>query len=246
MSITTSSSAVSDPLLDTPLIFHDLPYADVSFDSPTVSLFSRPSFLCISFFSLNVNKANYIGHAILNSFVGSADIVLFQEPWKGRIGMSRSDSSPGGTTIYGMVHQRSWTSYIPVPGNVGKDSPARVAAYVSRARTDLVVRQRTDLLSHPDVLILELSTPHHPPFLVVNIYNDANCSAITALMSTTLPDLPTIITGDFNLHHEAWAMEESTPSPRAEPVVEWLENAGFSLLNQPGKVTFDRAGQRSV
>ena len=246
MSTTTSSSCVSDPLLDTPLLFQDLPFADLSFDSLTTSLLSRPSFPCITFFSLNVNKANYIGHAVLNSFVDSADVILFQEPWKGRIGTSRSNSSPDGTSIYGMVHQRSWTSYIPVPGDVGKDSPARVAAYVSRARPDIVVRQRTDIISHPDILALELSAPRRPPFLVINVYNDANCSALTALMSSTLPDLPTIITGDFNLHHEAWAMEESTPSSAAEPVVEWLENKGFSLLNQPGEVTFDRAGQLSV
>ena len=88
MSISTSPSYVSDPLLDTPLLFQDLPFADLSFDSMTTSLLSRPSFPCITFFSLNVNKANYIGHAVLNSFVDSADVILFQEPWKGRIGTS--------------------------------------------------------------------------------------------------------------------------------------------------------------
>lgn len=84
------------------------PFDNVSFNSQTISLFPSIPFPAFSFLSLNVNKANYISHAILNSFAETTDVILFQEPWKGKIGSQRSDSCPDGLDVYGMVHQRHW------------------------------------------------------------------------------------------------------------------------------------------
>jgi hypothetical protein len=122
------------------------PFSDASFDDSTVSLLPRPDYPAISFLSLNVNKANYIGHAVLNSFANTTDVILFQEPWKGKIGTTRSDTGPDGIAVYGLVHQNSWKQFIPVPADAPSPNPARVSTYVSKRDAGLSVIQRTDLL----------------------------------------------------------------------------------------------------
>src|SRR5258708_300352 len=48
------------------------------------------------------------------------------------------------------------------------------------------------------------------------------------------PGMPTVITGDWNLHHNNWNSsidKESTPT-RTQEVVDWLEGQGFSLCSK--------------
>ena len=211
-----------------------------------IARFPRVPYPALSVFSLNVNKANYIGHSLLNSLVGLTDIILFQEPWKGRIGSQRSDTDPGGTDVYGMVHQQSWQQYIPVPADAPTDKIARVAAYVTKRADGPTVIQRTDLIQHPDILALEIRPRGSPPFLILNVYNDANSAALNPLTSLTLPPLPTLITGDFNLHSPTWSLDHIHSTASAEKLIEWMSLHNFTLLNTPGEITFLRGNQQSV
>ena len=70
---------------------------------------SSPLDLCC--FSLNCNKTNYVSHAILNSIVDSTDICLMQEPWFGKIGLSRSDDSGEGIPVFGLINNRAWSQH---------------------------------------------------------------------------------------------------------------------------------------
>jgi len=72
---------------------------------------------------------------------------------KGTIGV---DTTSGGVDIYGGPQQCSWTQFIPVPGDVGLNRVARVVTHVSKARADFSVIQRSDLIEHSDILILEI------------------------------------------------------------------------------------------
>jgi ribonuclease HI len=188
-----------------------------------------------------------VTHAILNAYVHEFDVVLLQEPWTGRVGTSLGHLQTG-SDVYGEPQQRTWHQFTGVPSSEETSTNSRVSAYVSKARPDFHVNHRADLISHRDILVLEFTLSPSVTFLMVNIYNDAKSNALDVLMSADLPDVPTIITGDFNLHHEAWSVEVNAPptSPRSESLIEWMEERDFSLLNQKGEITFFRAKQTSV
>ena len=194
---------------------------------------------------MNCNKANYIGHSVLNSLVASTAIILFQEPWLGKIGTARSDTTPG-LDVYGQVHQKTWNQFIPVPHLAGTDPPARVSAYVNKhLHPSISILQRTDLIQHLNIIVLEVRS-RDLNLLVVNVYNDENCSALDVLLQSSLPPLPTIITGDFNLHHPAWSLPHTPESTRSDSLIHWMETNGFILLNEPEQITFEQGLSTSV
>ena len=233
-----SSSSTPTPISFLPSVFN----VDPTPPSPHTTI---PP---IRFLQNNVHRSNIITHALLNSCTDHFDLLLLQEPWRGHIGTGRSDTAPGGVDIYGGPQQRSWTQFIPVLADAGQNRVARVAAYVSKARKDFSVIQRSDLIEHPDILILELSTSNGPPLLLVNLYNDENNTAVSLLDGIDFPDIPTLITGDFNTRHDLWSTTGKTApnSARAEQMVEWLIHSGFSLLNRKGEVTYFRRDTQSV
>ena len=194
---------------------------------------------------MNCNKANYIGHLVLNSLVASTAIILFQEPWLGKIGTAHSDTTPG-LDVYGQVHQKTWNQFIPVPHLAGTDAPARVSTYVNKhLHLSISVLQRTDLIQHLDIIVLEVH-PLDLNLLVVNVYNNENCSALDILIQSSLPPLPTIITGDFNLHHLAWSLPHTPESTHSDSLIHWMETNGFILLNKPEQITFEQGLSTSV
>ena len=228
-----------------PSIRHASPSYASSFSSSIRHSPMLPIFNC---FSLNCNKANYIGHAVLNSLTDRTSIILFQEPWLGKIGSNRSDSDPSGTDIYGMVHQKLWSQFIPVPHLAGTRDMAQVTAYVNKSHISSFFRvsQRTDILEHPDLLILEVGLGNKS-FLLINVYNDEHNLALSILINSPLPDnLPIIITGDFNLHHLSWSSPDKDESPFSDTFLQWAEPRGFILLNEPEEVTFERSLDSSV
>ena len=48
------------------------------------------------------------------------------------------------------------------------------------------------------------------------------------------PDTLTVITGNWNLHHNLWnsAIEADSVPTRTQEVVNWLEGQGFNLCNE--------------
>ena len=228
---------------------HSIPHASPTYVPPLSSSSRCSSMLPIfNCFSLNCNKANYIGHAVLNSLTDRTSIILFLESWLGKIGSNRSDSDPSGTDIYGMVHQKLWSQFIPVPHLAGTRDTARVTAYVNKSHISSFFRvsQRTDILEHPDLLILEVVLGNKS-FLLINVYNDEHNSALSLLINSALPDnLPVIITGDFNLHHLSWSTPDKDESPFSNSFLQWAEPRGFVLLNEPEEVTFERGLDSSV
>ena len=146
-----------------------------------------------------------------------------------------------------MPQQRSWTQYTPVTIAPGTPIP-RVVAYVSKACPGIRVTQRSDLVTHRDILILEISLSPNLSFLVINIYNDSKSTALGVLTTLPLPSLPTILSGDFNLHHGLWSVNDRPPptSPKTEALLEWTDKNRFNLINKAGEVTFFRRAERSV
>jgi hypothetical protein len=92
-------------------------------------------------------------------------------------------------------------------------------------------------------MILEL-TFDKATWRLINFYNDvSDHSALDTLLSLDLdPNIPTLVTGDFNTHSRTWSPEDITPSPWAERVKEWAVSNLLVLANEPGEIT--RRGAR--
>jgi hypothetical protein len=73
----------------------------------------------------------------------------------------------------------------------------------------------------------------------INFYNDVDDpSALTTLLSLDLdPTIPTLLTGDFNLHSRSWSPPDWAHSHVADRVEEWLATQTFVLLSAPGVPT---------
>ena len=152
-----------------------------------------------------------------------------------------------GHEVHGMPQQHSWTQYTPIPITPEGPTP-RVAAYVSKACTHIRVTQRSDIVSHRDILILEVSLSPQLSFLIINIYNDSSSTALDVLLSLPLPNLPSILSGDLNLHHGLWSLENKPPpvSTRSEDFLNWTDDNQYRLINRKGEVTFFRSSATSV
>jgi len=97
-------------------------------------------------------------------------------------------------------------------------------------------------------MILEISSSNSPTILLVNVYNDDNNTAASLLNDIHFPNLPTLITGDFNTRHDLWSTKKRGPqnSAKAEQLVEWFSHNDFTLLNKKGEVTYFRKDTQSV
>src|ERR1700709_689489 len=102
----------------------------------------------LNIFQLNVACSNVRMHTILNTLT-DVDIIFFQEPWYGRIGVARSSTDQHGTDIKGTVANPAWDLYIP---NATADGPPHVATFVRKGIHLLRARSRPDVIESKDII----------------------------------------------------------------------------------------------
>jgi ribonuclease HI len=185
---------------------------------------------------LNAARSNTRMHGILNDDdYNEFDIVLFQEPWYGKIGLERSSASASGEPIYGSIANAAWEGFTPSGANA--NNPARVATYV-RKRSRIGARPRPDIVETPDIICVSLQWSDKS-FTIVNVYNPGpgrRATSVHALLEVNLdPSIPTAVAGDFNLHHVAWSLNDRLgwgPScTAADKLIEWLASNTLTLEN---------------
>ncbi|KAF5311492.1 hypothetical protein D9611_011566 [Ephemerocybe angulata] len=107
---------------------------------------------------------------------------------------------------------------------------------------DFRVTLRSDLIEDRDVQVLDITQGQQPTITIVNVYNDPrrkNDGALARLRRTEGLDLrrPTIITGDYNMHHPLWSRNPGPTDPLTAEVVDWLTEQGMTLQNDAGRIT---------
>src|SRR5258708_10003089 len=105
------SERMSPDIDDEDLIIHPIPS-----QSSTLSSIPYLSSQKLRFISQNVMKSHVVTHSLLNiaSFSPfSADIILIQEPWYGRIGIDVIT----GKTIFGTPSHRDWMCILSIHRN---------------------------------------------------------------------------------------------------------------------------------
>jgi hypothetical protein len=180
-------------------------------------------------------------HALLATNTND-DILFIQEPWFSTVGTACCDLAINGKDILGGVTNPKWMLAYPF---FSTDQRAKVMTYVrihdrsSPFRKSFVKHiLRNDLCAHPCILITDLvmtDTYWH----TINFYNDVDDpSTLTSLLSLDLdPTIPTLLTGDFNLHLRTWSPPDWAQSPTADRVEEWMATQTLTLLSAPGVPT---------
>lgn len=197
---------------------------------------------------INVARSNARMHTILNHD-SSSHIILFQEPYIGRIASGRSFDDPTGTPIIDTVAHPGWISFLPTT-HPSIQLPPRVATFVCR-NVAFSFTQIFSLTKHFDLLALKISfnLPDTPPLLILNCYiahpSDHN-NALQALMSIPFPSHPFLICGDFNRHHSLWSLPNQRPSSSLNDFMNWIASYQLSLINTPLIPTRRRLRSQSV
>jgi hypothetical protein len=194
-----------------------------------------------SFATVNMRCRNAAMHALLATNT-SDDILFIQEPWFSTIGTSRCDVSIKGKEVLWGAASLKWTLAYPYFTTTQR---AKVMTYVRTHDRSSPFRKsfvkhivRNDLCAHPCILITDLVMTD-TYWRTINFYNDVdNPSALTTLISLDLdPTIPTLLTGDFNLHSHSWSPPDWAHSHAADRVEEWLATQTFNLLSTPGVPT---------
>ena len=113
-----------------------------------------------------------------------------------------------------------------------------------KPRNDFTLTLRSDIIEHGDIQVLNILQGPHPPVRIINVYNDTpkeqEC-ILNRLRHTEgiFTPHPTLLTGDFNLHHPLWSRNdrEAQQDQLTEDIEDWTALQGLSLLNPKGEIT---------
>ena len=193
----------------------------------------------IKIVQLNVQRKKHIVTQLLNNSTTDIDVLLIQEPAWSFIGHDPTS----GTDILGPVTLQGWSILLPVASQ-DADAPCPWTMTYYRPRSDFSIALRTDLLEDRDIQILEIAQTNHPTTSIINIYNDSPKGDLCILnhlraAHPSLPNQPTLITGDFNLHHPLWSRDDRDleQDQLANRIADWLAELNYSMLNKKGEIT---------
>ena len=197
------------------------------------------SIKCIQF---NANKSNHSMHAILTKETSSTDIIIFQEPWWGRIGARVVDNISEDPTIKGTVNHPDWIPFLPFQNQHSRKPRAITFVHKSFA-SQWRCNARPDICSNEDVQVLELRhSIHNETFFLFNVYHDQARGPESAIecLKCLMPngDTQVILAGDFNTHHPSWSLEGFRQDSHAQSFVDWMIDNNLSVLNSKNIPTF--------
>ena len=183
----------------------------------------------ISIFCNNVHRSNHITHAILQTQAhpdSKTDIIIITEPW---IGTVRAETQEKGT-----VHHLDWQC-IP-PQNIQR---ADVTIYIRKTSPLRVHPLTHSEIANESVVPIQVSMGEEFSVTIVGVYNSPTTHlAVHHLINTHLPEGPTILCGDFNLHAPEWDSTVLNANALTQQFQEWLMDHNLQVLNDPDQPTY--------
>ncbi|KAK5989356.1 hypothetical protein PT974_10874 [Cladobotryum mycophilum] len=191
----------------------------------------------LKIFQHNTHRTDTVHHTALQlALEAKADIIMLQEPYCSR-------NKETGNWI--ALEHTAYNLITPQPGSSPSSikSRPRVLSYVRKA-SQLEFTPRYDLFNDPDILAIEILGIE--PFLLINLYNEqpqqasqqANQQGLHTIERSLFPigrlKQPSILAGDFNLHHTRWNTQ-AKPTARANSLVQWLDSQQATLLVDTSK-----------
>ena len=176
----------------------------------------------------NVHRTNDITHSILSTLIrtnSTVDIVIITEPW---IGTIRSDTQEKGT-----VNHNDWICLTPP-----QITNAGVTLYYKKHSNLRIVPLLHYPYANDHVLPVRITKPDFELTLIA-VYNPPSSFAATkALTSFDIPETPTILCGDFNLHAHDWDSKVTNTNAQATIFLDWLMDNELRVLNDPDIPTY--------
>ena len=179
------------------------------------------------------------------------DIILLQEPYIGYL---------KDTDSYICIQHSAYYAVPPTRTLSGLSYRPRVLTYI-RKNSNLQFNPRYDICNDQDLQVIEVLGVQEPYF-IVNLYNEKQLNATSTSTSSirTIERLllqiplqkPTLLVGDFNLHHYWWnSAVQDNQAEKATPLVNWLNSKRAKLLNDSNTIaqkggTFYRSNLKST
>ena len=173
-----------------------------------------------------------------------SDFIFVQEPYM-------FHHSP--TNSFRPIHHPSYHLFPPI---LTTNLRPRVLTYLKKS-SQLQVSPRFDLVSDPDLQILEVVLPSES-FYVIHIYNEKPTSdystqlTLERFLDQQLKlDKPFLFLGDFNLHHPTWNPLVQNSTLLANRLVQYLDKTNAHLLNNSSVIekyggTFHRSNSKGT
>ncbi|KAG9086739.1 hypothetical protein FRC06_002958 [Ceratobasidium sp. 370] len=197
---------------------------------------------------LNAVASNSIMHVLLNDPCFDFDIALVQDPWWGPVGQTPLVHSIDMHPYY-TVTSPQWHCFVPTnPQN--KNGPG-VAIYTRKGRPWLKAEVSANPLPSHSLLALDF-TIYGFKTRIINVYLHGSSArkGLTELTDHPLDQaVPTIIAGDFNLHHELWSHTDyniPSASKDAQTLADWILEYKLEIMNKHNVITrLGKTGQHS-
>ena len=183
----------------------------------------------LSVFCANVHCSNPITHTILQTHSApSSDIsvIIITEPW---IGTVCAETNEKGT-----VKHPDWHCIMPSPIH-----SARVALYYKKSAPFRAAPLIHSPFSSRNILPVCITMDDSFSLLLLAVYNSpTSFEASNLLQGCTLPEEPTILCGDFNLHAPDWDSTVQVADNHANTFQDWMMDNSFTVLNNPDLPTY--------
>ena len=167
-------------------------------------------------YSQNVNRKYVFVTTLLEELRDLYDILFFQEPPWQTVRHTASMKSKKGEPVKGPPLHPHWIPIVPKAIDPCINRP-HVMAYVHRNLQVLKPKNRTDIVNHPDVLLLTLKGPSGP-LNVLNVYSDPSTHGGIQFLQDCVGTLPEIryMGSDFNCCSQLWDESLTHTSGQAE------------------------------
>ena len=130
--------------------------------------------------TFNIAKSYELCDVLLESCKDKYDVIFLQEPPWRTIRTAPSASSKEGDPVMGAPKHPAWTSMTRKPSQRERRTRPRVMAYVSTRLVKLRPAYRRDIVDHPDIFVLSVTSNDTNHYLM-NVYNDDENSALKHL-----------------------------------------------------------------
>ncbi|QRV93494.1 Reverse transcriptase from mobile element jockey protein [Ceratobasidium sp. AG-Ba] len=171
------------------------------------------------------------------------DIFIFQDPWWGKIGTDVSAAAD----VYGTVSSPLF--FCLHHGSSQSDKKPSVVTYVRKGKRWLDANISSHYPPHRDLLAIDFSIYGSHISIINGYFHGTNAKEGLHLLIDTPPQhtIPAIYAGDFNLHHELWALPDGvTPSQTgpADDLASWIITNDFNIMNSGMRTRRGRGRQK--
>ena len=189
---------------------------------------------------LNVARSNARMHTLLtHEHYDNIDIFILQDIWWGRIGSEKSDAV-GDLDIYGTISNPCFEVFLP-SRNQSKKGPS-VAIFMRKGLRYLFGNVSNHIPFTLDSFAVDfLIYGSHLTIANIYLHGPNKRNTLSLLLDHPIdPHTPVLYVGDFNLHHEMWALDNGvTPSQTgdAADLAYWIIENDMLVINRPNLAT---------